>query len=628
MADWHGGGTNHGSGNTSTSIDRNNDGPELPLPFCGRRSPVICRNGCVATSQPLASSIGLRILWEGGNAADAAVAIAAALAVLEPCSTGLGGDMFCLYYHSQTAKVTAINGSGKSPSHLTLERVQTDFPAAAAAAINTNNNHKDGSMLPIPVVDEDAFGFSAHAVTVPGAARGWEDTWKTHGSGKFTFAALLEPAAQLAEEGFVVSTVTSHHWCSGMHLIQRWCQEGEPVPLSVGVGDHSTSNKDGNHNKNGPKPGQIMVNPDMARVLRELGRKGATDGFYLGTTGRAIVDAVQRHGGTMTLDDLAQHTSSLFPTPMSTTYRHVRLWECPPNGQGVAALVALAGLDELEQCGMVDHEQMKGPQKDAAAWHAQFEMMRLGFDDARRYVGDPDTHTSTNVDNDWLTDRQRIGDRVKTHFNPTKATIKGDPTPNSCTVSFQVVDKQGNAISFVNSNYMGFGTGIVPKNCGFTLQNRGFGFDVNNVDDLHHPNVLGPGKRPCHTILPGMLTHADDTNDLYATLTNMGGQMQPQGHLQLTFGLVSQHLNPQEAIDAPRFCIRDGTYAGKIFLEDGVDPNNVDELIHQYGHDIVPNVSGHARSVFGRAQIIQRDRTTGVLWAGSDGRCDGCAMGY
>ena len=216
--------------------------------------------------------------------------------------------------------------------------------------------------------------------------------------------------------------------------------------------------------------------------------------------------------------------------------------------------------------------------------------------------------------------------RARDTFDNARATQTGTPEASSCTVSFQVVDAQGNAISFVNSNYMGFGTGLVPKGCGFTLQNLGFGF---RLDDPEHPNFIGPLKRPLHTILPGLLTHAD-TNELDATFTNMGGNMQPQGHLQLTLHMLSgasASCDPQTAIDRPRFCIADGTQHGVVSIEEGVDPAVIDEL-RRRGHVIRGPVRGFHRSVFGRAQIIQRDRATGVLWAGSDGRADGCAMGF
>lgn len=378
--------------------------------FTSRRSPFLCRNACVATSQPLASSIGVECIRNmGANAADTAVAIAAALAVLEPCSTGLGGDMFCLYYDNSSRKVTAINGSGKSPESLTVEAVR-DLCGDS----------------------DEKFRLSAHAVTVPGAARGWEDLIQQHGSGKFTLKELVEPAAVLAEEGFPVSPVTAHHWQTGMEVIKMWLEPGSKVPMTV----------DGT---NAPQAGQIFTNPDMARVLRDLGDKGATDGFYKGSTGQAIVDAVQKHGGVMTMQDLSKH-SSLFPEPISAQYRDVNLWQVPPNGQGVAGLIALAGLQHLEECGKcpkISPSNIEG----ADAYHVQMEMMRLGFKDGRDHVACP-SHMC--VSNEWLVDTERIGSRAESLFDPDKAVIHGTPLPSSCTVSFQVVDSEGNAVSFVN----------------------------------------------------------------------------------------------------------------------------------------------------------------------------------
>jgi gamma-glutamyltranspeptidase / glutathione hydrolase len=568
-----------------TKEDEDNDNTLL---FTSRRSPVVCRHACVATSQPLASSLGLDLLRKGANAADTAVAIAAALAVLEPCSTGLGGDMFCLYYNAKEKRVSAINGSGKSAQKVSMQLLKELYP----------NEAGDG-------ISSDAFQFSANSVTVPGAARGWEDLIQKEGSGRFSLADLLEPAAVLAEEGFPVGPVTSHQWITGMHQITKWISPDDSViPMTV----------DGTH---GPKPGQVICNPDMARVLRELGSKGATDGFYNSATGRAIADAIQKFGGVLELEDLISH-ESLFPTPIFADYRGVQLWQVPPNGQGVAALVALSGLQALEESG-------KCPSMSAAnigtadAYHVMIEMMRLGFADARTHVACPDHSLVTT---EWLLNKDRIGTRAEALFDPFKATLHGDPLPSSCTVSFQVVDQEGNAVSFVNSNYMGFGTGIVPDGCGFTLQNRGFGFTLDET----HPNGLAGGKRPCHTIIPGMLTFAD-TGELYATMTNMGGMMQPQGHLQLMVDMVAGGMDPQAAIDLPRFCISCGTQSGAVQLEDGIPNESLKEL-ERRGHKMVAGVSGHSRSVFGRAQIIKKDRENGVLWAGSDGRADGCAMGF
>jgi gamma-glutamyltranspeptidase/glutathione hydrolase len=571
-----------------------------PIHFISRRSPIYCTKACVATSQPLATSIGLHILRElGGNAADASVGIAAALAVLEPCSTGLGGDMFALWYDANTQKVKSINGSGRCPANLTLDAVK--------------NYHKS----------EVDFSMGINSITVPGAAQGWEDTITKFGSGKLTLLQLLEPAIKLAEEGFPVSTLTAMRWTQQMDCITKWYS---PDEIDEGRVEMSIDGRG-----MAPKPGQLFHNPHMAKVLRSLGEYGAQEGFYNAFPGRSIVDTIRKHGGVMTMEDLTTHAST-YPEPIRVSYRGVDVWECPPNGQGIAGLIALEGLNALEQNNAVTTSLLADdswqPQLSAEMLHAQIEMMRLGFGDARSYVCDPCfVSSSSREDNgdtstEWLLDRERISKRALELFDSQKAVIQGKPSPSSCTVSFQVVDELGNAMSFVNSNYMGFGTGLIPHGCGFTLQNRGAGFSL----DPTHPNVLAPHKRPYHTIIPAMLTYSD-TGELYASLSNMGGFMQPQGHLQLVVQLVKNGLDPQTAVDAPRFCIIDGTQNGKVYVETGFKEETVEKLA-KLGHDMEADVTGHEREIFGRAQIITRDRETGVLCAGSDGRADGCALGY
>mmetsp|Transcript_43760 Transcript_43760/g.133168 ORF Transcript_43760/g.133168 Transcript_43760/m.133168 type:complete len:594 (-) Transcript_43760:73-1854(-) len=593
MADWHSSSSAAGSGGVEVGDDDDH------LPFVSRRSPVLCTNGCVSSSQPLASSVGLRVLRDmGGNAADAAVAVAAVLAVTEPCSTGLGGDMFALHYSSESRTVSAVNGSGRAPAGLDLDVLREGCP--------TDGGSEGG-------ISTEKFEASPHVVTVPGAAKGWEDFLKRHGSGRLSLAELMEPAAKLAEEGFPVAPMTALHWSRGIDsLVRRWVEPGEVVPLTV----------DG---KRGPRPGDLFRNPDMARVLRSLGSKGAAEGFYQGETGKAIVEALRKRGGVMTMEDLASHEST-FPDPVCADYRGMKLWQVPPNGQGIAGLIALTGLAALEERGLVRKVASRKDlgDRNSETLHALIEMMRLGFGDARAYVCDPDflADAKGGKTNEWLLDKPRIGDRAGDIYDPSKAVAQGHPSPESCTVSFQVVDSTGNAVSFVNSNFMGFGTGIVPDGTGFSLQNRGAGFSL----DPTHPNALEPRKRPFHTIIPGMITHGDG-DDLYATMSNMGGFMQPQGHLQLTVALVAAGLDPQEAVDLPRFCVADGTQNGTVLIEDGVAEEVVQNLEGK-GHNMKAGVAGHDRSIFGRAQIIKRDRDTGVLWAGSDGRSDGCAMGY
>jgi gamma-glutamyltranspeptidase/glutathione hydrolase len=595
MADWH-----SRVGKTPDDATSNNkeEEPSKPLPFKSRRSPVLSTNGAICSSQPLASSIGLQILCNGGNVADAAIATAAALAVTEPCSTGLGGDMFALHYDANERKVSSINGSGRCPTQLTLQHLKSQFP--------------DGN----GGIDAQKFMKSACAVTIPGAARGWEDYYNRHASKNFSFGELLEPAAKLAEEGFPVAPITAHHWAHGVEKdIKRWISDE----------DVEDGNVPFTNSGDGPEPGEIFRNEEMAAVLRALGKFGATQGFYESFPGEEIVKAVNKHGGIMTFDDFKEEsTLSTFPEPIFVEYQGVKLWQVPPNGQGIAGLIALSGIDALEKEGKLEKPFLN----ENGSWstetlHAMIEMMRLGFGDARAFVCDTDFSSKEDTKRDeYLLNRERIAKRASDLFNTRQAVVEGLPDPTSCTVSFQVVDKEGNAVSFVNSNFMGFGTGIVPDKCGFSLQNRGFGFSL----EYDHPNALAPRKRPYHTIIPGMLTYAD-TNELYATLSNMGGYMQPQGHMQLTVAMVSEGLDPQTAIDTPRFCIADGTHNGTVFLEDGFDLNVI-QTLKEMGHNLEAGLSGYERSLFGKAQIIKKDRENKVLWAGSDGRSDGCAMGY
>jgi gamma-glutamyltranspeptidase/glutathione hydrolase len=602
MADWYNTSTTKHSTSLTSGTEVLDDDDDDGWPFHSRRSPVLSRNAAVATSQPLASAIGIELLRQNANAAEAAIGIAAALAVTEPCSTGVGGDMFCLYYDAQQRKVTCINGSGRSPSRLTKQTIEDWY----------SNRITDKSNVTL----KEAFRDSPLSVTVPGAVAGWEDLWKTHGSGRFTLSQLLEPAAKLAEEGFPVAPVTAHHWKSGLSQITKWIYDNNDDEGTSTSTDKTLLPPLVRENL---QPGDVIVNRDLANVLREIGVHGAQSGFYQGRAGKAIVQVLKKHGGCMELSDLTNHTSD-FPDPISTEYRGCQLWQAPPNGQGIAGLIALAGLRHMEEKGIIHEPISPSTIGSADAYHAMMEMMRLGFADARAHVSDPGYMKMSTSD---LLDSERIGRRAESLFDATSARIHGIPDASSCTVSFQVVDTNGNAVSFVNSNFQGFGTGIIPDGCGFTLQNRGCGF---TLDDDEHPNAVGPNKRPYHTIIPGILTHTD-TGELYATISNMGGNMQPQGHLQLTVDMLAGNMDPQAAIDMPRFCIQSGTQNGTIYFEDGVDERVIEELKRR-GHKMTTGLMGHKRALFGRAQIIKRDRRTGVLWAGSDGRADGCAIGF
>jgi gamma-glutamyltranspeptidase/glutathione hydrolase len=544
------------------------------LPFHSRRSPVYGCNGIVATSQPLATAAGLEILARGGNAADAAVAAGAALNVTEPTSTGIGGDMFALYYSAATGRVTALNGSGRSPAALTLDRLR-----------------KDGFSAELPP-------FHVHTVTVPGACAGWFDLVERHGS--LTMEQILAPAIRLAREGSPVGPITSYSWKRGAQTQLRSAPNGRELTI------------DGR----GPEPGEVFRNPNLARTF-EIVARGGKSAFYEGEIAEAIVRVIREAGGTMALDDLASHTST-WEEPIWIDYRGLRVYECPPNGQGITALLALNILEGFDLASL--------PLLSTQRLHLMIEALRLAFADSRWYVADP---KFSRVPVAGLLSKE-YASRRRNLIDVRHATIDqkhGTPVSSSGTVYLSVVDRHGNACSFINSNYWGFGTGIVPKGYGFTLQNRGHNFSL----DPDHPNALQPRKRPYHTIIPAMVTklpsprgRGGEGESLFASYGVMGGFMQPQGHVQVLSALVDHGLDPQSALDLPRFCIDVEELGGRVALEEGMPADVVSDL-EKGGHPVY-RVGGYDRSLFGRGQVILRDAETGVLCAGSDPRADGCAM--
>jgi len=553
--------------------------------FNSHRSPVYGCNGIVATSQPLATAAGLEILASGGNAADAAVAAGAALNVTEPTSTGIGGDMFALFYSVDTGEVTALNGSGRAPTALTLDRLRTEGLLA--------------DTLPL---------FHAHTVTVPGACAGWCDLIEKHGS--LSMGEILAPAIRLASDGFPVAPLTSFFWGRGAERQLASAPNGSELTI----------------NGRGPKAGEIFRNPGLARTFEAVARGGASV-FYQGQIAESIVNVIKEAGGCMSLDDLALHVST-WEEPISVTYRGLRVYECPPNGQGITALIALNLLEgfELASLGTSSAEKM----------HLMIEALRLAFADASWYVADT---KFSNVPIKELLSKEYTNKRRKL-IDPKRATVdqkRGTPVSSSNTVYLSVADKWGNACSFINSNYWGFGTGIVPKGWGFTLQNRGHNFSL----DPEHPNCLAPRKRPYHTIIPAMVTRAERTlserqrdevedeaqgtkETLYASYGVMGGFMQPQGHVQVLSALHDAGLDPQSALDLPRFCIDVEESGGRVAIEEDM-PQETYSALEKMGHPVY-SVSGYERALFGRGQVILRDPETGVLCAGSDPRADGCAM--
>ena len=599
------------------------------LAFNSRRSPVYGRRGMVAASQPLAVAAGLEILAAGGTAADAAVATAAALNVTEPGSTGIGGDCFALYFEAATGQVTALNGSGRAPAGLTLTRLQ-----------------QEGFGVSLPP-------YHPYTITVPGACAGWFDIVERYG--KLSLSQILAPAIRLAEEGFPVAPITAYHWARGAERQLRSALGGQELTIAG----------------RGPRPGEVFRNPGLAGTLRTVAA-GGKDAFYRGEIAAAIAETVQSAGGCLTIEDLADHHST-WDEPISVTYhpfgvaqdKGLRVWECPPNGQGLTALLALNLLEGFDLTGPSSFDCRSGcsgrgfdplgPER----LHLEIEALRLAFADARWYIADPQ---STNVPISQLLSKDYAAERRKL-INPKRATLdqrRGAPVAASDTVYFNVVDGAGNACSFINSNYMGFGTGIVPVGWGFALQNRGHNFSL----EPGHPNVVAPGKRPYHTIIPGMITRdgklgdgrlvegrlvdwepvdgstnsqfttpqstnsqstaSQSTNTLVGPFGVMGGFMQPQGHMQVVVALANDQLDPQAALDRPRFCIGDGTAGGQVGIEEGI-PAPTLRALQAMGHPAYA-VTGHDRALFGRGQIILRDPETGVLCGGSDPRADGCAM--
>ncbi len=536
------------------------------LETVSRRSPVLGRRGIVAASQPLAVAAGLEALAAGGTAADAAVATAVALNVTEPMSTGIGGDCFALYYDAATRQVTALNGSGRAPMALSLERLR-----------------RDGLAETLPP-------YHPYTITVPGACAGWCDLVARHG--RLPMRAVLAPAIRLAEQGFPVAPLTAHAWEMAVEHQLRDTWNG--LELSI--------------EGRAPRAGEIFRNPGLARVLQAVAEGGRV-AFHAGEIAERITAAVRAAGGCLAVEDLAGHHST-WDQPISTTYRNLRIWECPPNGQGLTALLALNILEGFDLAAL----DPLSPER----LHLEIEAMRLAFADTRWYVADPAVSRvplAGLLSKEYAAERRRL-------IGLRRATLdqrRGVPPAGSDTVYLSVVDGEGNACSFINSLYMGFGTGIVPAGLGFALQNRGHNFSL----DPAHPNALAPGKRPYHTIIPALATRSAGET-LYASFGVMGGFMQPQGHVQVAIALADDGLDPQAALDRPRFYVIGGEPGAQVALEEGIPHRTVAGLA-EMSHPVMP-VSGLDRGMFGRGQVIVRDAETGVLWAGSDPRSDGCAM--
>jgi gamma-glutamyltranspeptidase/glutathione hydrolase len=533
------------------------------MDFRSRRSPVVARNGMVATSQPLAAQAGLRMLMEGGNAVDAAVATAAALAVVEPMSTGIGGDAFALVWMNNEKRVRALNGSGRSP---------------AAASLDTLRSR---NFQEIPTT-------SPWAVSIPGTVDAWQTILERYGT--MPLPTVLAPAIAYAENGYPVSPVIAHQWGEAeAKLSQR--PSGQELLL----------------NGSAPRAGELMRLPELAKVLQDIA-EGGRDCFYDGPLAEKIAKFVQSEGGWITTEDLNNH-SSTWDEPISTEYRGITCWECPPNGQGLVALIALNILEGFNLAEM-------GSQS-VASYHHMIESVRLAFSDGLRYIADP--HAVAVPTDELLS--MSYADERRRMIQPDQAMPSvsfGRLLSCQDTVYITCADRDGNACSFINSLFQGFGTGLVVPGTGIALQNRAALFSL----DPDHPNALAPNIRPYHTIIPAMATRNDE---LWLSFGVMGGFQQPQGHVQVLANMLDYNLDPQEALDALRFSVSlDGT--GSVALEDGIDPKVIEGLQKQ-GHPIEV-VSGYPRTAFGGGQVIERDPDSGILRGGSEPRKDGCAIGW
>ncbi|MGH7638009.1 MAG: gamma-glutamyltransferase [Gemmatimonadaceae bacterium] len=533
---------------------------QRPTTMAGR-STVYAPSAAIATSQPLASAAGLEVLRQGGNAIDAAVAAAAVLSVTEPHMTGIGGDMFAMVWLAKERKLVALNASGRSGTLMTRETL---------LARSFRAGSQQGAM----------------SVTVPGALAGWDLLLRTYG--KRTLAQALEPAIMYAAQGFPVSPIIAAQWADNTDFLQR---------DSAAAATYLPGGR-------APKAGEWFTNPDYARTLRTIADSGIAT-FYGGSIGQRIVARLTELDGFITLDDLKKNAPN-WVTPISVSFRGYRVWELPPSNQGIAALEMLRILEPYDLAAMGHNS--------ATYLHHLIEAKKLAYADLDRFVGDADhldMPAERMVTDDFIAERRG-------HMNPSRAQERVDPGPlrtRSETVYLAVADAEGNMVSFINSIYDYFGSGIVVPGTGFALHNRGAGFTL--TPGL--PNTVAPGKRPFHTLIPGFVTRAvNGREDAYMSFGLMGGGVQAQGHAQFLLNHFVFGMDLQAAIDAPRFRHYNGL---RVALEPPIG-DSVRAALTAMGHRLIeqPTIA------FGGAQAIVR--LPKGFAAGSDPRKDGMAVGY
>ncbi len=534
------------------------------FPYTSIRMPVLARHGVVSTSSPLAAQAGLRMLLQGGNAVDAALATAITLTVVEPWVNGLGSDSFALIWDG--GKLHGLNGSGRSPAAFTPELF-------ARAEVEEMPTH----------------GWLT--VTVPGAVAAWRDLHDRFG--RLPFESLFEPAVDYAENGIALAPETGYRWS----VAQETFLESLSGPQHEGW--FSTFMPDGRV----ARPGDVWALPDHANTLRTIAET-KTEAFYNGSLAEEIAAFAARTDGYITTEDLAAHCST-WVEPIGVNYRGYDVWEIPPNGSGIAALQALAILEGFD---MASH-----PRESVESYHLQVEAMKLAYADAYRYVADPD-HAAVPVSG--LLDKSYATQRRALIGEGAALPTFGEPASGG-TVYLCAADSHGMMISMIQSNYQGFGSGVVVPGTGISLQNRGRGFSLEEG----HPNRVAPGKRPYHTIIPGFITRDGSAVGPFGV---MGGAMQPQGHLQMIVNQVDYGMNPQSSLDAPRWrWLADKSLA----LEREVRPDITRGLMAR-GHEVTVEQNGPVVNTgFGRGQIIRR-LDNGTYVAGSEPRADGSAVGY
>ena len=545
-------------------MSRTNHAFDWSTGYASRRSPVFARN-IVSTSHPLAAQAGLAVLRQGGSAVDAAIAAAACMTIVEPCSNGLGSDLFCILWDPATQRLHGLNASGTAPAAWTPEYFERKYGAEARAPAKRGWD----------------------SVTVPGAVAGWA---ALHGKfGKRPFADLMASAIEIAERGYGVPVIIQQKWANAASLPELTGQPGFAATfLPKG---------------RAPNVGERFAMPEAARTLRLIAEtKG--EAFYRGEIAAAAEAHARAHGGAMTAADFAAYAPE-WVTPIAQDYRGYTLHEIPPNGQGIAALIALGILQHFDIASL--------PVDGVASQHLQIEAMKLAFADVYRHVGDPRAMTLTPaqmLDPAYLKRRAAL-------IDPKRAQDFGPGhLPQGGTIYLTAADERGMMVSFIQSNYMGFGSGIVLPGYGVSLQNRGHGFTL----DPTRANVVAPGKRPFHTIIPAFLTKDGQPQMSFGV---MGGDMQPQGHLQTLVRMLDYRQQPQAACDAPRWRY----FGGIVNAEDGFDPTAAQGL-RDLGHQVQPFADSYQD--YGAGQFIWRlgDPAVEGYAAASDPRRDGQAAGF